>query len=128
MDWQREEQWRERPCGHVQMGNKKFLMGKTQKLVPSKKKEAKWHLGIHLGAARDWERSPGWRMMPSPVLPEDLFIRSLTVHPDTFVCSFSRYLGGISLVAGSVLGARGCFGEPDRQGFCSHQDSSPSRE
>lgn len=50
MDWQ-QEQWRERPRAHVQTGGRKARMEKTQKLVPSEEKEAKWHPGTCLGAA-----------------------------------------------------------------------------
>lgn len=44
MDWQ-QEQWRQRPPAHVQTGGRKAQMEKTRKLIPSKEKETKRHLG-----------------------------------------------------------------------------------
>lgn len=40
VDQLQEKQWCEKPCGHEQTGNRKFLIQKIQKLVPSKEKEA----------------------------------------------------------------------------------------
>lgn len=95
VDWQREK-----PYGHVQTGNRKFLMEKhyfgwmekTQKLVSSKEKEAKWHL-----------RPPPWGQQeigkghPNGEQCHDLRGRKTSppIHSllDTLICSFNGYLG-----------------------------------